>query len=169
MWSIHRDSDAAAAVHGPHTAIGEAVDAAFADPGCGFVIVSDEDVIVSDDVLAYFAWARAQDTAIVCAHSDLGQGWSPRWDDSGADQATVRVCAEFTGWTWGVPRVTWETILRPEWDWDESSGPTATEHGFDWQCHRIAVRDRLRVAIPGCVAVPEHRPARRGVRAPGPV
>lgn len=146
---VQRDSDRAAGVHGPHAAIGEAIAAAFtADPGCRFVIVSDEDVIVSDDTLAYFAWARQFGGPLVCAHNNIGQGWSPQWDDADADQDAVRLLPEFTGWTWGVTRQAWDAVIGPEWDWDESSGPNSSEHGFDWQCHRIAVRDRLRVAVP---------------------
>lgn len=141
------DSDRAAAVYGPHAAIGEALDAVFADPGCGFAIVSDEDVIVSDDVLAYFAWARDQGADAVCAHNYLGQGWCPPWDDELADQAAVRMCPEFTGWTWGIPRQAWEQVFRPEWDWEANTGQQPAEHGFDWQCHRLARRG-LRVAIP---------------------
>lgn len=144
---VLKDSDRAHAVHGPHSAIGEAIVHAFADEGCGFVIVSDEDCIVSDDTLDYFAWARGQDVAAVCAHNEIGQAWCPRWDDTDADQAAVRIRPEFTGWTWGIPRVTWDEVFGPEWDWDESTGPNGSEHGFDWQCHRLANRG-LRVAIP---------------------
>jgi hypothetical protein len=145
---IWPDSDRAHQVHGPHTAVGEAIERAFSRPACQFAVVSDEDIVVSDDTLDYFAWARAQDTDMACAHNNLGQAWSPDWDDTGADQAAVRILPEFTGWCWGVTRHAWDRVIAPEWDWDESSGEKSTERGYDWQCHRLAVREQLRVAIP---------------------
>ncbi len=133
---------------GPDRALGSEISASFADPACGFVIECDEDVIVSDDILDYFAWARrTQDVAAVCAHNDLGQGWSAPLDDTAADQSAVRVYGEFTSWCWGTSRAAWEAIWLPEWDWDRTTGTHMAQHGWEWQMHRQAAAG-LRVAIP---------------------
>lgn len=133
---------------GPDRALGVSIQQAFADPGCGFVIECDEDIVVSSDVLEYMAFARQLDVVCVCAHNDLGQGWSPRWDDTGADQRLVRVRGEFTSWCFGFSREAWTEVWEPEWDWDRTSGDHPAEHGWEWQMHRQCRRDTLRVAIP---------------------
>ena len=133
---------------GPDRALGMQIQASFADPGCGFVIECDEDIVVSDDVLEYMAFARSLGTDCACAHNDLGQGWSPRRDDSAADQRVVRIRGEFTSWCFGFTREAWERTWLPEWDWDRTSGDHPMQHGWEWQMHRQAVRDNLRIAIP---------------------
>lgn len=142
---IRTDSPACAAVPGEHRALGEAITEAFSDEGCGFVVASSEDVVVSDDVLRYFAWAREQDgypqphMLAVCAHNEIGQGWhDPKADDSDADQELARVAVAFNPWCWGTWRRTWESLIRPAWDWDCSSGDDPMRHGWDWQMWRLA-------------------------------
>lgn len=143
---IWPDSERAQAAPGPHTAVAEAVNRAFGDPGCEFVIVSEDDQIVSDDILEYVAFCRSLDVDVVNCHSNHGQGYSPRWDDTGADQATVRVMGAFSSFTWGVPRDAWTQIWLPSWDWDCTSGDQPWNHGYDWQMHRIS--QGRRCAIP---------------------
>lgn len=140
---IWPDSVTARRVHGPHTAIGEAVCRAFEDPGCRFAVVSDEDQVVSDDILDYIAFCRTLDVEAVNCHNNLGQGWSPQWDDSDAGQSLVLLEHEFSGYTWGVSRETWERTWLPAWDWDCTSGTSPVQHGFDWQMHRVAAAHLL--------------------------
>ena len=146
---VRPDSPECLPVPGSHRALGEAVTAVFAgDDGCRFVIMSDEDVLVSDDVLRYFGWARdlRGDDGIlcVCAHNSLGQGWHRPQDDSGADQAAVRLASEFNPWCWGTWRDRWEGVIEPDWDYDCSPGPFPdSERGYDWQMWRLVQRGWL--------------------------
>lgn len=143
---------------GQDLALGKEITASFSDPACQFVMQCDDDIIVSDDVLEYFTWARELGVDCVCAHNDLGQGWSPQWDDAGAAQDLVRVRGEFTSWCWGVPREAWERVWGPTWDWSRTSGSDPMEHGWEWEMHRQANKG-LRVAIPDasrCQNIGEH-------------
>ena len=86
-------SDAAMKINGPHTAIPEAANHAFASDQVDFLVFGEEDVMVSGDTLAYMAWAAerfAEDTGVlaVLAHSRCGQGWDGPavTDDPDADR-----------------------------------------------------------------------------------
>lgn len=158
-FRIVLDDPEDALAKGQDRPLGSEINASFDDPGCEFVIACDEDVKVSDDILEYYARMRevAPDLDCVCAHNDLGQGWSPVWDDADADQAAVRVRGEFTSWCFGVSRRAWQDIWLPEWDWNRSAGPYP-EWGWEWQMHRQA-NAGLRVAIPDasrCLHIGEH-------------
>lgn len=131
---VKPDSTAAARARGMGRAIGEAADFALADPGVRFVIFGEEDIVVSDDVLEYLAWARANATAdvlAVCAHSTGGQGWDEGRPAADADQAAVRLLPYFNPWVWAITDRTWRETLRPAWDWECDSGG-AMDSGYDW-------------------------------------
>jgi hypothetical protein len=133
------DSAVAESIPGEHYSLGEAIShVLLEDPDCGYVIHGSEDVVVSDDVLRYMAWARKLGTFLVCAHNELGQGWHPERDDTDFDQSAVRMTNGFSPWVWGFGRIAWQDVLEPAWDWDCTSGPNDSERGWDWQVHRIA-------------------------------
>lgn len=133
--------------HGQDRALGNQIRQCFKNPLTGFVICCDDDILVSDDVLEYFAFARSYNPSAVCAHNNLGQGWSPLWNDADADQQLVRMVPEFTSWCWGTTIGAWEHVWLPNWDWDRSSGSHPLEHGWEWQMHRIANSGVL-IAVP---------------------
>lgn len=153
------DSPACAEMWGPHRAIAEAASQIFAgDPGCGFLILSEEDIAVSDDALRFLAWGREQAAGravAVCAHNPLGSGWqrgatyepgslkprivAPPPDDSDADQETARFSRSFSPWAWATWREVWQEILEPNWDFDVSTGSHPLQAGYDWQVQRIVV------------------------------
>ena len=97
------DSAAARASRGMHRAIAEAADHVLKDPAVEFLILGEEDLVVSGDVLEYFTWARqesAQDERVlaVCSHSPGGQGWdrgSSPVSDADADQEAARLLPYF--------------------------------------------------------------------------
>ena len=140
---VKMDSAAARASRGMHRAIAEAGNAVFEDPAVEFVIFGEEDVLVSSDVLEYFAWARekfAGDDQVLCvlAHSASGQGWDRHEpaQDADADQDTVRLLPYFNAWGWATWRDRWEQVMVRSWDWScDSGGPTGS--GYDWN---LAVR-----------------------------
>ena len=132
------DSDAAAASRGMHRAIAEAATWTFEAVKPQFLVFTEEDVVVSDDVLEYMAWAAERFAAdkqvlAVCAHSKGGQGWdehSPA-QDAGADQAAASLLPYFNAWTFGTWADRWREILEPEWDYECDRGGPATS-GWDW-------------------------------------
>lgn len=134
---IYLDSPQAAASNGMHRAIAEATTRAFREFDADFMILSEEDLQVSSDVIRYFQWAAdrfAGDDRVlaVCSHSPGGQGWDDGpCDDEGADQEAVRLRPYFQAWCWGTWRDRWKGELEHRWDRDcDSGGPM--DSGWDW-------------------------------------
>jgi Glycosyltransferase like family 2 len=140
---VLQDSPAAVASPGMHRALGEAIDRLFADFRPEFVICGEEDVIVSDDVLAYTAWGQGHygdEVLCICAHNRGGAGWDGLTGiraDADADQAAVRRLAYFSPWVWCIRRDRWTEHVRENWDWDCTSSAPA---GYDWQMQRIVTQ-----------------------------
>ena len=142
------DSPACASVNGPHRAIAEAASTVLADdPGCQFLIFSEEDTLISDDALEYLSWGRdaaAGRALMICAHNALGNGWQRHAPpDDNVSQSASRLGKSFSPWCWGVSREVWNGILEPDWDYECNKGPNGMEHGYDWQLQRITERSGL--------------------------
>jgi len=138
--------DTQASAAGPNRAIAEAVNRTFGrDPSCGFVIISEEDIQVSSDVLEFLVWGRGavgQSRALaVCAHNARGSGWTrDAPDDTDADQQAARFLRTFSPWCWATWRETWQGVIEPDWDYDLNKGPAPEQHGWDWQMQRLVER-----------------------------
>lgn len=93
-----------------------------------FVILGEDDFLVSPDTLNFFDAARREmdvSTMAVCA----------KWVGEGADRnpSTWHRKPEFTGNIWGTSRHVWNTFMRDTWDFDYSSGtPEHPQSGWDW-------------------------------------
>lgn len=75
-----------------------------------FMILAEEDIVVSTDVLEYFAWAAREyeSSALVqavCAHSVHGTG-AP---------CETTVLPWFSPLVWGTWPDRWETFIKPNW------------------------------------------------------
>lgn len=106
----------------------QAIDGVFRDyPEVQFVILAEDDVIVSDDVLVWMSWAAtgfqySPDVALVCA--------MPRFH--GTDPHVVRKYPYMSGnLIWGTWRDRWEGLIGPTWDRDYSTGD-AEQPGSGW-------------------------------------
>lgn len=149
------DSDQARRSNGMHRAIAEAAAHVLADEQVGFVIFGEEDLVVSDDVLEYFCWARRElgsdgRVLAVCAHSRGGAGWDTRQPagDGDADQGAVRLLPYFSPWVWGTWRDRWEQVIGPSWDHDCNSGGPV-DSGYDWNlAARVIPRGGFTCAVP---------------------
>jgi hypothetical protein len=140
---------------GMHRAIGELGDSLLGHHQVPFVIFGEEDVVVSDDVLEYFAWAATEfkdngQVAAVCAHSVGGQGWDKHEpaQDADADQWQVRLLPNFNAWCWGTWVDRWPMFTR-DWDWDCTSGSMGYDSGWDWNiATRILPRNKKVCVVP---------------------
>jgi glycosyltransferase involved in cell wall biosynthesis len=128
---------------GPWRALAANGNRAFEDPGTGFIVVCEEDILVADDVLEMLAWQRREfqgnpQVLLLNLHSRCGQGWDGPSvaDDPAADPAVVRLLPYFNQWGWGTWRECWEEVLIPDWDYDGTSG-LPHQSGSDWN---IALR-----------------------------
>lgn len=110
-----------------------------------FVILGEDDFLVSPDTLDFFESTRKEmndSTMAVCA----------KWVGSGADEkpSTWHRKTEFTGNIWGTTKGVWNTFLRNTWDKDYSSGtPEAPQSGWDWNMGvRVMPQNGLHCIVP---------------------
>jgi hypothetical protein len=109
-----------------------------------FVVIAEDDVIVSQDILEYFQWTALEyqtsyKTLCINAFSDLGSGKANQLISVG----------HFSPLIWGIWRDRWEEHLRDTWDFDYSTGlPDGSQAGWDWNINRIITANDLRVIKP---------------------
>ena len=100
---------------------------AFTLRGADFVVLAEDDVLVSDDVVEYLTWAAAEfrddrQVMVVSAHSLIG----------GEPDGQVVREEGFSGLVWGTWADRWQGALSPTWDHDYSTGDHGHEAGWDW-------------------------------------
>ena len=110
-----------------------------------FVILGEDDFLVSPDTLNFFNATRREmdaSTMAVCA----------KWVGEGADMnpSTWHRKAEFTGNIWGTSQRVWNTFMRDTWDFDYSSGtPEHPQSGWDWNLGvRVLPQNGLHCVVP---------------------
>lgn len=112
--------------------------------GADFVVLAEDDVVVSQDTLEYFEWASVEyqtsyNTLCLDAFSDNGTG----------NDNQVQASTAFSPLVWGTWRDRWENTLRDTWDKDYSTGnPDGSEAGWDWNINRIIEDQGLHVIRP---------------------
>jgi hypothetical protein len=120
----------------PHAALTAAFDA-----GNEFVVLAEDDVVVSDDCLEYFEWAMEtykEDNSVlgVLAYSRI------RMENCVQGPSDVSRTKVFCPLIWGTWKDRWESIIEPNWDLDYSSGEAdGSCAGWDWNMMRVAVRE----------------------------
>lgn len=116
--------------------------------GAEYVVLAEDDVLVSRDVLAYHAWA-AQEFApwnrqtppplAVCSHQMEQRG----------DEYGVLRSGKFDPLVWGTWAEAWREVIEPTWDHDYSSGPGGGQQaGWDWNINRQLTERGLTVVKP---------------------
>jgi hypothetical protein len=116
--------------------------------GLDYLIFAEDDLIVSDDVLAYMRWADEQfrdrkDVLVVNAHTDDGAA-------EDADPAEVVLSQRFRCWVWATWRDRWEETLLPTWDYDTSTSEYPGDP-CDWAWNldlRVIPRGGHRTVLP---------------------
>lgn len=114
------------------------------EQGADFVVLAEDDVVVSQDALEFFSWsaieyATSYSTLCINAFSRIG----------GGKDNEIIADAAFSPLIWGVWRDRWENILRDTWDKDYSSGKAdGSEAGWDWNINRILQANNQHVIKP---------------------
>jgi hypothetical protein len=116
-----------------------------------FTILGEEDLIVSPDVLEYFAWCRDryrddQQVLAVTTHQYLEQpgglaGVMPQRFDRDPDPHF---------WVWGTWKDRWERIIKPDWDF------TYRARGFDWNLLTNWIQARGMKLMAPCLSRSQH-------------
>lgn len=108
--------------------------------GAGFVILGEDDDVVSDDILDYFTWAadryeHDEHILAVCAFQQYRKPGGP---------GGVVLEAFHQPWIWGTWADRWENILSGDWDFDYS------HKGFDWHIRERHVQQARRACVFPC-------------------
>lgn len=110
-----------------------------------FVILGEDDFLVSPDTLNFLTYTRAQwndQTLATCA----------KWVGKGSDNnpVTFHRSTEFTGNIWMTGADSWNRYLRDTWDFDYSSGSVdETPSGWDWNIQlRVIPNNNLHCIVP---------------------
>lgn len=113
--------------------------------GAEYVVIGEEDLVVSEDVLEFQSWAKRefQGRSEVFGVMSQMQG-AFETDDSSA----VALVQDFNPWVWGTWKDRWYSVLRDTWDKDYSSGGAA-DSGWDWN-----IAKRILPSRGGFMAVP---------------
>ena len=115
--------------------------------GFGFVVRTEDDLLVADDVLelfAHVATAYAGDREVATAHAFSGGPIGP------AAPVLVRTPG-FCPWVWGTWRDRWADLVGPTWDRDYSTWNVSPgfETGWDWNLNtRVFPAHGLRALAP---------------------
>lgn len=106
-----------------------------------YVILAEDDIVVSDDILEYFDSARqllTNKSLGVCAFTR--QGGKPYH---------VERRPSFSPLVWATTKEMWEKYLKDSWDKDYSSGnPDGTCAGWDHNINRILAREEMHFITP---------------------
>lgn len=112
--------------------------------GADFVLLAEDDIIVSEDALEYASWTAETyvNTPEILAINFFSQ-------EGGTDPDHVIRRQEFSPLVWGTWRDRWDTYLRDSWDKDYSSGNSdGSEAGWDWNINRILKTENKYVIRP---------------------
>ena len=114
------------------------------DGGAEVVLLAEEDVLVSRDVLTYFHAAfkyADEDTLAVCASTRGAQPDPEREYEIGWDTA-------FDPLVWGLRAQQWP-LVRDTWDHDYSSGENGSGAGWDWNLNlRVIPQNDKKIILP---------------------
>jgi len=118
-------------------------DHCFRIEGAKFVILGEDDFLVSPDVLNFLFSAEKNDTTMAACAKWVGKG-------SDNNPATWHRTTEFTGNIWGTWPDVWNKYLKDTWDFDYSSGKEdGSPAGWDWNLQlRVIPKNGLHCIVP---------------------
>ncbi len=88
-----------------------------------FVILAEDDFVVSTDILEWFSWARAEfyhDESVLLVSSN-------QYEEQPGGLGQALFIPWFPGWVWGIWRDRWEKLIAPDWTFEYE------HNGWDWR------------------------------------
>jgi len=123
--------------------------------GFDFVVRTEDDIVVSDDILKFFEWSSEHfehDPEIATVNAFNTMTSDPTQPD------VVQRSRQFSPLVWGTWRDRWEQVISPTWDHDYSTFNDYPGHqsGWDWNLNtRVLPQRGLRCAVP-CAPRSDH-------------
>lgn len=117
------------------------MDACF-ERGADYVVRTEDDLPVADDVLEFHAWAASEFET----HLNVGSIHAFALDNPQGLGTHDVVQGAFSPLVWGTWRGIWKDVIAPTWDFDYSTynGAPGNEAGWDWNLKtRIFPEHRL--------------------------
>lgn len=122
-------------------------DHCFRIENANFVILGEDDFLVSPDVLNFLLGVSRSSERSVCTMAVCA-----KWVGKNSDRnpATWHRTKEFTGNIWGTWKTIWDKYLRDTWDFDYSSGKEdGSSSGWDWHLQlRVIPKNGLHCIAP---------------------
>jgi len=109
-----------------------------------FVILAEDDILVSDDILEYFNYLQRKyrddkEVAVISANYEF----------EGYAKDLVSKVGIFRGQVWGTWRDRWENFIRDTWDFDYSTSVDGGPSGWDWHMSlRVFPENKLKSIVP---------------------
>lgn len=109
-----------------------------------FVIIAEDDIFPSKDVLKYFNYLINKynddnQVAVICTNYE-----KDNWDEN-------KIC-KFDGFRvqlWGTWKDMWNNYIKDTWDFDYSTGENGGPSGWDWNLTlRVIPRNNLKSIVP---------------------
>lgn len=102
------------------------------ESGAGYVLLAEDDLIVSDDIVEYHRWAMfeyAEDSDVACVLS---------FTHDERDEAAVHRDIGFGPWVWGTWANRWYGYVGAEWDVNQEfyTGQPGNEVGWDYHLNK---------------------------------
>jgi hypothetical protein len=110
-----------------------------------FVILAEDDFIVSTDILEWFAWARQEfydDPRVLCVSATQHES------HGGLDQSLF--VPWFPGWVWGTWRDRWENLIAPDWTFNYE------HNGWDWRLTNYWCGEKGMVCVSPALSRSQH-------------
>ncbi len=112
--------------------------------GADFVVLAEDDVLVSQDILEFFEWTSVE---YQTSYSTLAVNAFSKNGGDKDNQLWLR--STFSPLIWGTWRDRWYHHLRDTWDKDYSTGlPDGSQAGWDWNINRIIKANNFNVVAP---------------------
>ena len=109
-----------------------------------FVILAEDDITPSDDVLEYFTFLERKyksdpEVASISANFEF----------EGYDRHSVSKIDTFRGQIWGTWKDRWENYIRDTWDFAYNTSVNGGPAGWDWNLSlRVLPKNKLKCVVP---------------------
>jgi GNT-I family protein len=111
-----------------------------------FVILAEDDFVVSTDIFEWFDWARRE----FYADEKVLAVSAAQYEEQPGGLAQSLKISRFPGWVWGTWRDRWENLIAPDWTFDYE------HNGWDWRLTDYWCKEKGMVCVVPAVSRSQH-------------